>query len=63
MAVNHSFRALYLTLQECECVCVCVGGCVVVVVVTYINALFLTCLACFTLALDECAEDKGLWLF
>lgn len=26
---------------------------------TYINALFLTCLACFRLALDECAENKG----
>lgn len=29
----------------------------------YINALFLTCLAYFRLALNECAENKGLWLF
>lgn len=50
---NKSFfqSSFYLTLQEC----VCVGG-------AYINALFLTCLACFKLAINECAENKGLWL-
>lgn len=29
----------------------------------YINALFLTCPACFRLALNECAENTALWLF
>lgn len=50
---NKSFfqSSFYLTLQEC----VCGGG-------AYINALFLTCLACFKLAINECAENKGLWL-
>lgn len=52
MVINHSFRAPHLTLLEC----VYGGG-------TYINALFLTCLACFWLALNECVENKGLWLF
>ena len=29
----------------------------------YINVVFLTCLACFRLASNECAEKKGLWFF
>lgn len=44
------------------------GGSVVVMVVVvvlaaaYIKALFLTCPACFSLALRECVEKKGIFV-
>lgn len=51
---NKSFfqRSLFNLAKDC----VCGGG-------AYINALFLTCLVLFRLALNEYLENKGLWLF
>lgn len=64
MAINHSFRALYLTLRELACAWgLCGGdGGSGGAAAAYIKALFLTCPACFSLALRECVEKKGIFV-